>query len=119
MPFKREKGELKRAKLDSSGIFFKKNISLVEASDKVALLIAKQKKPHNKAETLVKSCALKIVERVLGKHHCALCGFVSFSTLINSGRTSRSEPRNIFKTKLGHNYKKLKTPILNKAHSAF
>ena len=65
--FERKRDELKRAKLDSSGTFFKENISLVEASYEVALQIAKQKKPHTIAEGLVKPCAIKMVERVLGK----------------------------------------------------
>ena len=65
--FERKRDGLKRAKLDSSGTFFKENISLVEASYEVALQIAKQKKPHTIAESLVKPCAIKMVERVLGK----------------------------------------------------
>ena len=65
--FERKRDELKQAKLDSSGTFFKENISLVEASYEVALQIAKQKKPHTIAESLVKPCAIKMVERVLGK----------------------------------------------------
>ena len=44
-----------------------KHISLVEASYEVALQIAKQKKPHTIAESLIKPCAIKMVERVLGK----------------------------------------------------
>ena len=65
--FDRKRDELKRAKLDSCGTFFKENISLVEASYEVALQIAKQKKPHTIAESLVKPCAIKMVEHVLGK----------------------------------------------------
>ena len=65
--FERKRDALKRAKLNFSGTYYKENISLVEASYEVALTIAKQKKPHTIAETLVKPCAVKIVERVLGK----------------------------------------------------
>ena len=65
--FERKRDALKRAKLDSSGTYYKENISLVEASYEVALTIAKQKKPHTIAETLVKPCAVKMVKRVLGK----------------------------------------------------
>ena len=53
--------------MDSSGTYYKENISLVEASYEVALTIAKQKKPHTIAETLAKPCAIKMVERVFGK----------------------------------------------------
>ena len=65
--FERKRDALKCAKLDFSGTYYKENISLVEASYEVALTIAKQKKPHTIAETLVKPCAVKIAERVLGK----------------------------------------------------
>lgn len=77
--FERKRDELKRAKLDSSGTFFEENISLVEASYEVALQIAKQKKPHTIAETLVKPCALKMVERVLGKQNCKRLEGISLS----------------------------------------
>ncbi|KAJ8728586.1 hypothetical protein PYW07_006282 [Mythimna separata] len=40
----------------------------LEASYKVAYRIAQQKKPHSIAETLVKPCALDIVELVCGKN---------------------------------------------------
>ena len=40
---------------------------LFEASYKVAYLIAKNKKSHAIGETLVKPCALEMVEAVLGK----------------------------------------------------
>ena len=56
--FERKRDALKRAKLDSSGIYYKENISLVEAFYEVALTIAKQKQPHTIAETLVKPCAI-------------------------------------------------------------
>ena len=42
------------------------NSTLVAASYYVALQIAKQKKPHTIGETLIKSCASKMVELVLG-----------------------------------------------------
>ena len=63
--FERKRDALKRAKLDPSATYYKENISLVEASYEVALTIAtKQKKPHTIAKTLVKQCAIKMVERV-------------------------------------------------------
>ena len=65
--FERKQDALKRAKLDSSETYYKENISLFEAFYEVALTIAKQKKPHTIAETLVKPCAIKMVEQVLGK----------------------------------------------------
>ena len=62
--FERKRDALKRAKLDPSATYYKENISQVEASYEVALTIAKQKKPHTIAKTLVKQCAIKMVERV-------------------------------------------------------
>ena len=77
--FERKRDELKRTKLDSSGTYYKENISLVEASYEVALTIAKQKKPHTIAETLVKPCAIKMVERVLGKQSSKKLEAISLS----------------------------------------
>jgi len=42
---------------------------MLEASYKVAYLIAKDKKPHTIGETLIKPCALEMVELVCGKEH--------------------------------------------------
>ena len=77
--FERKRDALKRTKLDSSGTYYKANISLVEASYEVALTIAKQKKPHTIAETLVKPCAIKMAERVLGKQSSKKLEAISLS----------------------------------------
>lgn len=53
-------------KLDSTGLFQENNHKVIEASYVVALEKAKQKKPHIIAEMLIKPCALKMVETVLG-----------------------------------------------------
>ena len=58
---------LKMMRLDSSGEFFVRNSKIVEASYEVALEIAKQKKPHTTGESLIKPCALKMANKVLGK----------------------------------------------------
>ena len=65
--------------MDSSGTYYKENISLVEASYEVALTIPKQKKPHSIAETLVKPCAIKMAERVLGKQSSKKLEAISLS----------------------------------------
>jgi len=45
-------------KLDSTGHFAMENEKLMEASYEIALLIAKDKKPHTIGESLVKPCLL-------------------------------------------------------------
>lgn len=61
----------KKAQFSKSGTLPKLGFStpkkpLVEASYKVAYRIAKSKKPHNIGETLIKPCALEMVELVCG-----------------------------------------------------
>ena len=60
--FKRKRDVLKGAKLNSNGTYYKDKISLVEASGEVGLTMAERKKPKTIAETLVKPCAIKMVE---------------------------------------------------------
>lgn len=64
--FERSQQNVKKMKMDKTGSFFATNSKVVEASYVVALEIAKQKKPHTVGETLVKPCAMKMVEIVLG-----------------------------------------------------
>ena len=65
--FERQSKALKMMRLDSSGEFFVRNTKIVEASYEVALEIAKQEKPHTNGESLIKPCALKMANKVLGK----------------------------------------------------
>ncbi|KAL0879709.1 hypothetical protein ABMA27_003424 [Loxostege sticticalis] len=63
---------IKRARFEKAGTLPKLGFTptqkpCLEASYKVAYRIAQQKKPHTIAETLVKPCALDIVELVCGK----------------------------------------------------
>lgn len=53
-------------KLDTTWLFQKTNYKITEVSYVVALEIKKQKKPHIIGETLIKPCALKMREIVLG-----------------------------------------------------
>lgn len=64
--FVSKKSCLKRMKLDSSGSFRMENEKAVEASYKIALLIAKDKKPHTIGESLIKPCLLTACSTVLG-----------------------------------------------------
>ena len=57
-------------KEDETGCYrriFKRDWKIVEASWVVALEIAKHKKPHTIAETLINSCVLKMAYAMLGK----------------------------------------------------
>ena len=61
----------KKARFEKSGTLVKHGFvptqkPLVEASYKVAYRIAKEKKPHTIAETLIKPCALEMIELVCG-----------------------------------------------------
>ena len=58
---------MKRQKLNLGGNFHQINAPSLQASYKVALEIAKQKKPHTIGETLVKPCLLKTVKLLLGE----------------------------------------------------
>ena len=58
---------LKRQKLDTSGYFQEQSTANLTASFEVVLQIAKQKKPHNIGETLVKPCAVNMVKLILGE----------------------------------------------------
>ena len=65
--FERHRSSLKSIKLDSDGRLHETNAKILEASYAVSLAIAKEKKPHIIGETLIKPCAKKMVEIVLGK----------------------------------------------------
>lgn len=65
--FVSRKSCLKRMKLDSSGSFRMENEKAVEASYKIALLIAKDKKPHTIGESLIKPCLLTACSTVLSE----------------------------------------------------
>jgi len=68
--FERKQVQLKHVKLDTSGTFFTQTSASIEASYHVALQIAKQKKAHTIGENLIKPCALKMVELMLGSESC-------------------------------------------------
>src|SRR5215469_15579232 len=60
--------QLKRSRLDhETGILFQDS-KIVEASYKISLLIAKQKKPHTIGEKLVKPCMLEAARLVLDQN---------------------------------------------------
>ena len=65
--FERHRSSLTSMKLDSDGRLHETNAKILEASSVVSLAIAKEKKPHIIGETLIKPCAKKMVEIVLGK----------------------------------------------------
>ena len=67
--FKRLKFNCKRQRLVSTGSFQQTDQKLAEASFVVGQIIARQKKPHNIGETVIKPSALAIARIVLGKKY--------------------------------------------------
>jgi hypothetical protein len=65
--FKRCETRLKHQKLDATGNFQQQRQTVVQASYEIALQVAKNKKPHTIAETLIKPCLLKSVKLILGE----------------------------------------------------
>jgi hypothetical protein len=66
--FKIKEHQLKRSRLDhGTGVLFQHS-KIVEASYKISLLIAKQKKPHTIGETLVKPCMVEAARLVLDQN---------------------------------------------------
>jgi zinc finger BED domain-containing protein 5/7/8/9 len=65
--FKGYETQLKRQKLDISGIFQPQNQNVIQASYEIALEIAKNKKPYTIAEKLIKPCLLRSVNLILGE----------------------------------------------------
>ena len=65
--FKGHVAALKKQKLDFTGTFQQQSQDVVKASYEIALEVAKNKKPHTIAETLIKPCLLKSVKLVLGE----------------------------------------------------
>jgi len=62
---------VKRMKLDSTGHFAMENEKLMEASYEIALLIAKDKKPHTIGESLVKPCLLTACKTIINEESFA------------------------------------------------
>uniref|UniRef100_UPI00358DE3FE protein FAM200C-like n=1 Tax=Myxine glutinosa TaxID=7769 RepID=UPI00358DE3FE len=66
--FKIKEHQLKRSRLDhGTGVLFQHS-KIVEASYKISLLIAKQKKPHTIGEMLVKPCMVEAARLVLDQN---------------------------------------------------
>ena len=67
--FRRLESSCKCQQLDKTGNFQQTDQKLTEASFVVSQIIAKQKKAHNIAETVIKPFALAITRIVLGDKH--------------------------------------------------
>ena len=65
--FERKRSDLKRQRLDSTGVFKQELAAAVEASYSVSYLIAQKKKPHNIGEELILPAAKILVKEVVGK----------------------------------------------------
>ena len=67
--FRRLESSCKRQRLDKTGNFQQTDQKLTEASFVLSQIIAKQKKAHNIAETVIKPSALAVIRIVLGDKH--------------------------------------------------
>ena len=65
--FELKLSNLKRQKLDITGMFWQTNNASVDASFAIALHVAKAKKAHTIGETLLKPCILESVKLMLGE----------------------------------------------------
>ena len=65
--FELKLSNLKRQKLDRTGMFWQTNNASVHASFAIALHVAKAKKAHTIGETLLKPCILESVKLMLGE----------------------------------------------------
>ncbi|XP_042221384.1 protein ZBED8-like [Homarus americanus] len=84
--FEARKESLKRAKIDSSGVFRQQTSNIVEASYEIALLIPKNKKSHTVGETLIRPSLLKAAELVQGKDSANKLSYISLSNDAVKGR---------------------------------
>ena len=77
--FHRLAENVKRQRLDKTGLFHQKGAEIVKASYEVALLVAKSMKAHTIAESLIMPAAKILVRRVLGEESVAKLKDVSLS----------------------------------------
>ena len=70
---------LRKVRLDSSGSFHQQSANIVMASYELTLIIAKEKKPHNLGESVVKPCMVRGVELVLGKESSSKISKIALS----------------------------------------
>ena len=79
----------KKARFEKSGTLVKHGFvptqkPMVEACYKVAYRIAKEKKPHTIAETLIKPCALEMIELVCGSEQRKKSKVYQYQTMLLS-----------------------------------
>ena len=77
---------LKKAKFDMSGTFQQRSLNVVEASNEIAMLIAKNKKSHNIGESLVKPSIIVAAELLLGKDKANMLSQIALSNDTVKGR---------------------------------
>ena len=77
--FQRLAENVKRQRLDKTGLFHQKGAEIVKASHEVALLVAKSMKAHTIAESLIMPAAKILVRRVMGEESVAKLKDVSLS----------------------------------------
>nr|XP_039255363.1 zinc finger BED domain-containing protein 5-like [Styela clava] len=78
--FRRLAEQMKRHRLDRTGLFHQKGTKIVKASYEVAFLVAKSMTAHTIAESLVMPAAKILVRRVMGEESVAKLDSVSLSS---------------------------------------
>ena len=77
--FKRLGENAKKQRLDKTGKQYQQSVRIVTASYEIALLVAKNKKPHTIAEKLILPVAKVLVEHVMGDEAVSKLNSVSVS----------------------------------------
>ncbi|XP_077969918.1 zinc finger BED domain-containing protein 5-like [Styela clava] len=77
--FRRLAEQMKRKRLDRTGLFHQKGTEIVKASYDVAFLVAKSITAHTIAESLIMPAAKILVRRVMGEESVAKLDSVSLS----------------------------------------
>ena len=77
--FKRFAENAKNQRLDKTGKQYQQSVGIVTASYEIALIVAKNKKPHTIAEELIMPAAKVLVKHVIGDEAVFRCQIIWYS----------------------------------------
>ena len=93
--FKRLGKNAKKQRLDKTGRQYQRSVGITTASYEIALLVAKNKKPHTTAEELIVPAAKVLMKHVIGNEAVFRCQIIQYSgvlqkcLLISKNKSSR------------------------------